>query len=199
MGQRTRRTFHRTKRVVRQVVFYSPPGELRRCPACDAVAVSHIEPLRITRPASPHWKVGFISGCENCGVLFANPLPGNDELAHLYSPDGAWGLPRQSERPVRVSRARLAERFAPIASELNVLAPGRGASVLDIGCGLGGMLDALASAGWLTCGIDPAVRGAFERHRDAVEIPGDPQFDPGDPASCPRARDRSTRNASSRR
>lgn len=136
--------------------------------------MSHIEPLRITRPASPHWKVGFISGCENCGVLFAKPLPGNDELAHLYSPDGPWGLPRQSERPVRVSRARLAERFAPIASELNVLAPGRGASVLDIGCGLGGMLDALASAGWLTCGIDLQSGGLSNDTETPSRFPATP-------------------------
>ena len=39
------------------------------------------------------------------------------------------------------------------------------------------MLDTLADAGWLTYGIDPAVRSAFERHRDAVEIPTDAQFD----------------------
>ena len=139
--------------------------------------MSHLEPLEVTRPLSPDWRFGFISGCENCGVLFANPLPRKDELAHLYSPDGAWGLPRQSRREVPVSRAQLNRLFAPVASELNVLAPRHGASVLDIGCGLGGMLDTLADAGWLTYGIDPAVRSAFERHRDAVEIPTNAQFD----------------------
>jgi len=89
----------------RQLTYYCVPGERRDCPACGSGRIRHVRPLSFTSaamadcsplpgPPSPidHlWRVGFVSGCEACGLLFANPLPSDVHLAEVYSPEGDWG------------------------------------------------------------------------------------------------------------
>ena len=123
------------------------------------------------------WKFGFISGCRQCGVLFANPLPSVQDLDAVYSPEGEWGGLRQATQEKAVSARRLAWLFEPRAHELDVLRPASGSTVLDFGCGLGGMLDALEDVGWQTFGIEPATDVAFRRHQQLTAIPDDARFD----------------------
>jgi SAM-dependent methyltransferase len=158
------------------VTLYRVPGEARACPACGA-PVCHLEPLVYSHALSTLHRAGFISGCERCGLLFANPLPSATELARVYAPDGVWGRTRQQppERPM--ARGRLQRLFAPIAGELDVMRPPPGAAVLDFGCGEGALLDTLAARGWATHGVDPSTKVAFQRHREVVRLPETPEFD----------------------
>jgi 2-polyprenyl-3-methyl-5-hydroxy-6-metoxy-1,4-benzoquinol methylase len=174
---RIRRQASWTALRARQLASYVPPGEQRVCPACGAQPTTNLEPLSITSPASVRWKFGFISGCEQCGVVFANPMPSEQELDTVYSPEGEWGRHRQDEQEKAVSARRLAWLFNPLIHEFDVLRPSAGATVLDFGCGLGGMLDALEDVGWTTYGIEPATDVAFRRHRRLTEIPDDARFD----------------------
>lgn len=164
-------------RALSQLSWYAPPGEQRACPACGSLIVRHIEPLGLRQPQDHHWKFGFISGCRQCGVLFANPLPTSRDLVRAYSPEGDWGRTRQEEREKPVTRGRLARAFAPIVAELDPLRPPPGAAVIDFGCGLGGMLDTLANVGWQTFGVETATRVAFTRHAELREVPQDGRFD----------------------
>ena len=182
-----------TKFIVRtrQIIYYRVPGERRDCPACRSRQIRPVRPLSFTsaamvaaspfpedaRPIENLWRVGFISGCESCGLLFANPLPREEQLANVYSPEGDWGRSRQDEEEELVNTGRLERIFAPIRDQLDVLAPPAGSTVLDFGCGLGGLLDTLASMGWTTYGIDPATKVAFRRHREVVDLPSTPTFD----------------------
>jgi 2-polyprenyl-3-methyl-5-hydroxy-6-metoxy-1,4-benzoquinol methylase len=161
--------------AARQLVWYAIPGEQAHCPACHASKARPLQPLNLTRPRAAARRVGFISGCERCGVVFANPLPPAAAIDRLYTPD-EWGQTRADHEPP-VSRDRLARLCAPIRERLDVLRPPAGATVLDFGCGLGGMLDTLRAAGWTTYGIDPGTKGAFDRHRELPAIPVDPMFD----------------------
>lgn len=164
----------RVIRIGRHFAAYRVPGESARCPACASEALRLIEPLASNRPA---WRFGFITGCRRCGVLFANPLPSERDLAQVYSPEGEWGRHRQEEQEKQVSARTIAGLFAPAAGELDVLHPPPGAAVLDFGCGLGGMLDAFAALGWDTYGIDPATKVAFNRHHEVTTLPAGPRFD----------------------
>lgn len=55
--------------------------------------------------------------------------------------------------------------------------PGRGSSVLDIGCGNGRWLNAFSDDGWATFGIEPSDKTAFARHQELPGIPDAPAFD----------------------
>ncbi len=175
----------------RQFAYYRAPGERRDCPACGSGRIRHVRPLSFTSAAmadcSPlpgqsssidHlWRVGFMSGCEACGLLFANPLPSDVHLADVYSPEGDWGRSRQDDEEELVTPGRLERMFAPVRGRFDVLAPAAGSAVLDFGCGLGGLLDTLAGAGWMTYEVDPATKVAFRRHREVVDMPDTPTFD----------------------
>ncbi len=163
--------------ALRQYAYYRPPGERRICPACGGRSIRHLAPLPYTRPQDYEWKIGFISGCKQCGLLFANPLPSAGALERLYSPDGGWGRHRQEEHEKPVTRARLARFFAPLVPDFDPMHPPPGATVLDFGCGLGGMLDTLQDLGWITYGVDPATKVAFRRHRELSAVPDVPTFD----------------------
>ncbi|MEQ1758494.1 MAG: class I SAM-dependent methyltransferase [Vicinamibacterales bacterium] len=161
-------------RVARHVMAYRAPDELTSCPVCGAAAPLPLLPV----PIEGHGRTyGFASGCLRCGVVFANPLPSAAQVAEVYSPEGKWGRHRQDEQEKQVSRGRIEQLFHPVADHLNVLAPPAGAQVLDFGCGLGGMLDGLAALGWQTYGIEPAMKGAFARHRELADIPASGSFD----------------------
>jgi SAM-dependent methyltransferase len=163
--------------MARQIVAYHVPGESACCPSCGSRAITHLEPLAFPNAPAVGWRVGFISGCTRCGLLFANPTPTMQALDEIYSDSGDWGRSRQDEHEDRVSRGRLEELFAPMTPHLDAVHPPQGARVLDFGCGLGGMLDSLAEHGWITAGIDPATKVAFRRHREYLEVPDEPQFD----------------------
>ena len=173
--------------LVRQLIYYRVPGERHDCPGCGSRRIRHVRPLAYSRKTHPRRCVGFISGCAGCGLLFANPFPTDAHLATVYSPEGGWGhryrqqgeaksvrTPLKKAKPVRADG--LAPMFAPLRTHLDVFAPAPGSTVLDFGCGRGGVLDVLAEAGWTTYGLEPATKVAFRRHREVVDIPDTPTF-----------------------
>jgi SAM-dependent methyltransferase len=164
-----------------RALIYRAPREHERCPACGSPGIEALA-LHVLRRAIDGRRVGFVSGCVACGLVFANPLPTDEELAATYSPEGLWGGLRQDEPPVEVpaqrrKRGRWAPLFDAIRDELDVTAPPPGRRVLDFGCGRGALLDTFRSWGWETFGIEPAVDAAFPRHARLVDIPSTPSFD----------------------
>jgi SAM-dependent methyltransferase len=168
-------------RSIARAVVFRASGEADCCPACGCRRLFDLDvlPLRGRR-------VGFITGCQGCGLAFSDPPPSAGDQAHFYSAAGAWGSPRatrtaedvrQMPSGRRHGRRRWTRLFDPIADELPVLAPPPGMDVLDFGCGSGDLLDVLQECGWTTWGIEPAVDHAFGRHRRLTEIPGEPRFD----------------------
>lgn len=164
----------RAARIFRHLLTYRAPDELDACPVCGASGPRPLMPIPLEGRSRTY---GFASGCQRCGVVFANPMPSDDHVAAVYSPAGEWGRHRQEEQEKQVSRARLERLFEPVADTLNVLTPPANATVLDFGCGLGGMLDGLAALGWQTYGIEPAMKVAFARHHELTEIPASGEFD----------------------
>jgi SAM-dependent methyltransferase len=156
---------------------YRVPGERHTCPACAAEAIEHLLPLPLhDRPAGS--RVGFISGCRRCGILFANPMPAAEALERMYSPDGRWGTTHRDDHREGPPSSRYLERlFASAERGFDITNPPPGAAVLDFGCGSGEILDALQEHGWTTYGIEPAVKTAFARHRELETIPASPMFD----------------------
>ncbi|MEQ1756793.1 MAG: class I SAM-dependent methyltransferase [Vicinamibacterales bacterium] len=166
---------------------YSAPGERSTCPACGASDLSDLDLFTLPRPIDGR-RTGFISTCNDCGLVFSNPQPLPEQLEQLYSPEGHWGRPRVEGGEMAPTRTEGSEgrrrgdgswarAFDPAGDDLTVTSPPKGAKALDFGCGPGSMLDALQDNGWDTWGIEPSFDAAFHRHHRLESIPTSPTFD----------------------
>jgi SAM-dependent methyltransferase len=81
--------------------------------------------------------------CGSCGFLRQDPLPTSDGAAALYAADPAW------EQHDGRGREHEFERVLALIEQR--MAPGH---LLDVGCGLGGMLRVAAAGGWRPMGLD---------------------------------------------
>jgi SAM-dependent methyltransferase len=160
-----------------RALVYNVPEECEACPACASPRLFDLDLIILV--VNGRRQTGFVSGCDECGLVFTNPQPTPDDLRRFYKPDGEWRTPRAAEasdadRPASRSWSR---PFAPMSPGLPVTAPPAGARVLDFGCGTGRLLDELQACGWETSGIDPAIDRAFGRHRRLDAVPDAPTFD----------------------
>src|SRR5687767_14301077 len=129
-------------RRLSQSIVFRAPGERNDCPACGSRVLLDLDLL-----PQRGGVLAFVTGCEDCGLVFANPQPTAEALARFYSPSGTWVVPHAHaaaipHMPKRYGRA-WARRFGAIADELSVIAPPPSARVLDFGCGDGSLLDRL--------------------------------------------------------
>jgi SAM-dependent methyltransferase len=160
---------------------YRAPRELVQCPACGSSSVAALATQKLPAPLDGR-RTGLASGCEECGLVFVNPFPTEEQLAERYGPRGEWAMARLDETlapapDVAPGTGTWPRLFEPIQGELDVRRPPAGARVLDFGCGRGKFLDVLRSCGWDTFGIEPAMATAFERHQRLDVIPATPDFD----------------------
>jgi 2-polyprenyl-3-methyl-5-hydroxy-6-metoxy-1,4-benzoquinol methylase len=130
------------------------PAACTPCPVCGGAS------------AVPRFEVEGVAArvvvCDGCGLARLHPMPGAEEIRELY-PDEYYGEPGVKfqplvERLVRMVGAR------HIAFLSRGLAPG--ARVLDVGCGRGVILGALADRGLEVHGVEvsaAAARGADPR------------------------------------
>jgi SAM-dependent methyltransferase len=166
--------------------------EASACPACASPRLTHLDAFSIPRDAKGR-RVSFLTGCHDCGLLFANPLPTPEQLEHFYGGEGRWATMREERtRKLESAHARRIAQGTPVPTHrprrrdalfdalephVAVHAPPPGARALDFGCGDGKFLDRLQAWGWDTCGIEPSAGVAFLRHRRLESPPQDGSFD----------------------
>jgi len=172
---------HAALRSASRTLIYRAPRESERCPACGSPRLYELDLLSLRHPIEGS-RTGFVSGCDECGLVFSNPPPTPEEQDRFYSPEGEWGAPRKelearAPEPEDRRGKSWSWPFEAIRGELSVIAPPPGAKVLDFGCADGKLLDALQDCGWQTWGIESAVDTAFARHRRLDAIPNAPTFD----------------------
>jgi len=89
--------------------------------------------------------------CKRCGLVYANPRQGKDDLKKIYSKD--YFLNYYIEN--RESRLKYFRRlFQEIPIEK------REGRILDVGCGVGFFLKVAEDCGWETYGVEPACYAA---------------------------------------
>ena len=172
--------FRAAMRSTSRALIYGVPRECERCPSCGSLRIYELDLLPLRHPVSG-WRTGFVSGCDDCGLVFSNPQPTPEELKRFYSPTGEWGSRRvggaeNTGEPGDATRsASWSKVFDPIRQ--SVTTPPPGAKALDFGCGNGKLLDALQECGWDTWGVESAVDGTFPRHHRLDAVPDTPVFD----------------------
>jgi SAM-dependent methyltransferase len=162
--------------------------EATECPGCSSMRITLLDALPIRRDMKGRRTI-FLSGCVSCGLLFANPVPGQEQLERYYGDEGPYRVhvveaasAKRAEIKARGRRAkkplRAADRLlSALAPYLPVHEPPVAARVLDFGCGDGKFLDRLQNRGRDTYGIEPSTSVAFERHKRLLEPPQDGSFD----------------------
>lgn len=168
-------------------------NEASSCPGCGSAQILVLDVFPVPRKTDGR-RVAFLTGCHACGLLFANPLPTQEQLEQYYSEEGPWAEFR-GERMRKLeasSRRRTGKPSRPkirtvpggpellldaLVPYLPVHAPPAGSHVLDFGCGDGKLLNRLQDRGWDTYGIEPSTQVAFFRHRRLEAPPQDASFD----------------------
>lgn len=163
-------------------LVYRAPNEADRCPACGSPRLEALALHKLER-AIRHRKTALVSGCEECGLVFVNPPPSDEDLAAMYAPTGGWASHRSEpietavDEPRKPGAGLWRHMFDGAGDALDVTHPAAGSRVLDFGCGRGKFLDVLQACGWDTFGIEPASEAAFARHHRLTGIPPEPTFD----------------------
>ncbi len=143
--------------------------EAAACAVCGESRAAFLFSARDPDGLSPE-PFGLVR-CGNCGLVFVSPRPAAQALGRYYSP-GYYG------KPGLVAGLFLAERAAKAAAGR---APGK---ILDVGCGEGSFLAAMARRGWDAHGVEISKEGAARASaRPGVKICGRPLeecgFEPG--------------------
>ena len=182
----------RTRRPAR--LWLRLPDEATTCPGCGSSRIRLFDVIAIARDRQGR-RVSFITGCDECGLLFSNPPPTRDDLDRYYSAEGPWAASREEKTkrlqtkylnrlkrkgsPQQSSgRGARAVLFDALAAHVPLNPAPPGAKVLDFGCGSGNkFLDTLQDCGWETYGIEPSTSVAFLRHQRLDAPPQDGSFD----------------------
>lgn len=94
--------------------------------------------------------------CRRCGLIYQNPRPSPAALAAYYPDDYPPHVVGQ--KPTLWNRLDLSLAYAKRVRAMRRFATG--GRLLDVGCGTGGFLRAVAAAGWEVYGLEPSVRAA---------------------------------------
>ena len=143
------------------------PQNLEQCPFCDGAI-------------NQHWRTVDVWKCSQCGLLFRNPMPYQDELAKLY--EKGWSQAYQHRSETGGTDLYLARVYARKLAGLLHRKNFSGLKILDFGAGRGAMLTALAELGADVCGVEPfgyqflKERG-FTTFRTLDEVPKGLTFD----------------------
>ncbi len=104
--------------------------------------------------------------CDDCGLMFLNPQPSDDELARIYNADYFLGSNTdkntQAVREIKQATARL------YLSEISRYRSADSGHLLEIGCGDGDFLVAAQAAGWRVTGVEYSAT-ACEKARQCLK------------------------------
>ena len=63
--------------------------EASACPACGSRRLTMLDVIPITRGAKGR-RVAFLAGCADCGLVFTNPMPTEEQQAKYYADEGPY-------------------------------------------------------------------------------------------------------------
>ena len=115
----------------------------------------------------PFEPVVRVVACDHCGFCFNDKRSTREDYDRHYREISKYADPKLSRGSG--SSPEDTRRLAETTSVIREFAGATGGSILDIGCGAGGLLDSLATLGFTALvGMDPAAEVTRRGHRDIV-------------------------------
>lgn len=147
---------------------YPYRGGCIECPVCQDHSGKRVASLDRRFKRLPTF------ACGNCGLLFTNPMPTDEELANYYTNfyrlDYQGAVDTPSDRHLEKRQVEAAGRSGCIANSLKP-----GSRTLDVGCGSGEFVTELLRLGHDAFGLEPgSTYGNFARslHGDRIQVQG---------------------------
>ena len=119
--------------------------KIKQCPVCNSEEFTSL-----------FKKNGFLlNKCNNCSYVFVNPRPEEKVLFSYYNEDffkGRIKFPGRWTKNYHEGTVAYIGRSKKILSE--IIHYNKGGKLLDIGCGLGYLIEQAEKAGWETTGLE---------------------------------------------
>jgi glycosyltransferase involved in cell wall biosynthesis/2-polyprenyl-3-methyl-5-hydroxy-6-metoxy-1,4-benzoquinol methylase len=104
--------------------------------------------------------------CDDCGLVFLNPQPGDGELSHIYGADYFLGSDTEAgRRAVSEIKQATARLYLVESRRYSGLKNGR---LLEVGCGDGDFLVTAEAEGWQVTGVEYSI-AACEKARNRLK------------------------------
>lgn len=134
----------------------------RPCPVCASRTLETLAPLALPQPSGSPLPDGYrLVACSACDFAFADTPAPQSAYDHYYQSLAKYGGPTGTGAGQDPADLR---RLEQLATRIESWLPGPDVRLLDLGCGAGGLLAALAARGYTRAeGLDPdpaAVRAA---------------------------------------
>ena len=108
--------------------------------------------------------------CRRCGLIYLNPRPGSDEMAHYYPSDYIAYYRAIEDEPSFLRRLDRRYGLHKRCREVIRRAGGLG-YLLDVGCATGVFLDGMRQRGWTVTGVEVNAKAAqYARERFGLEV-----------------------------
>lgn len=147
-------------------------NSLRHCPICNCENVKILHSQNFLVPENyPLPKSYDVVCCDQCGFVFADTIATQDVYDFFYT---RWSKYEDSQTATGGGESVYdAMRLRETALQIDQLFSDKSISILDVGCGNGGLLDELKKLGYSNLsGLDPSsicVQNIRNKHIEAFE------------------------------
>lgn len=126
----------------------------RPCPLCGNTEPEVLAQLTLPQPSHSPLPSGYrLVACAACDFTYADTPAAQADYDHYYQQLAKYGGPTGTGAGQNPADQ---QRLEQLADRLENLLPGKDAAILDIGCGAGGLLQALHTRGYTRAeGLDP--------------------------------------------
>jgi SAM-dependent methyltransferase len=142
--------------------------QLKACPNCSCTSISS---KFVVQDRHYGIKGDFnFDVCNDCGLVFLNPMPNNEELSKFYPEESYYAYHMNFPTPKKDSFLKGIAKSILLLNSREEMKFDRPGKVLDIGCGNGWVLSQYKHKGWEVAGVEPSKVAAEIGNKAGLNI-----------------------------